>query len=87
MKDLNLAGNRMGMKSGLNRDGADMGGFIAISDAIPTMGAMTKLTISGDEDYAAPITIETSMIKADFSSKYLGASGASMLAAFLPKCQ
>ena len=62
-------------------------GAIALADAIPTMGAMTKLTISGDESYSMPVTMEASMTEADFSGKYLMASGAIMLAAFLPKCQ
>ena len=33
------------------------------------------------------VTIEASMTEADFSGRYLQASGAIMLAAFLPKCQ
>ena len=37
--------------------------------------------------HSNPVTIETSMTEADFSGKYLMASGAIMLAAFLPKCQ
>ena len=52
-----------------------------------TKGALTKLTISGDESYSKPVTIKTSMTEADFSGKNLGASGAIMLAAFLPKCR
>ena len=48
MKELNLAGNRMGMKSSDDWDGADMSGVIAISDAIPTMGALTSLDISSN---------------------------------------
>ncbi len=53
---------------------------------------MTKLTISGDRYYddgrkdAPPVTIEASMTEADFSGKHLGASGAIILAAFIPKC-
>ena len=55
---------------------------------------MKKLTVSGDpykEDgnwkHAPAVTIEASMVEADFSGKHLGASGAILLAAFLPKCQ
>ena len=55
---------------------------------------MTKFTISGEQYFdvlehkdAPPVTIEASMKEADFSGKHLGASGAIMLAAFLPKCQ
>ena len=68
-------------------EGSKPEGVIAISNAIPTMGAMKKLTISGDKPYSKPVTIETTMTKADFSQKKLGPSGAIMLAAFLPKCQ
>ena len=55
-----------------------------------------KFTISGNKYYddvwkdwkdAPPVTIEASMNEADFSDEHLGASGAIMLAAFLPKCQ
>ena len=49
-------------------------------------GALTKLTISGDFHASNPVTIQTFMTRADFSSEYIGASGAIMLAAFLPKC-
>ena len=48
---------------------------------------MKKLTISGDDSRSKPVTIETSMTEADFSGKYLKASGAIMVAAFLPKCR
>ena len=47
---------------------------------------MKKLTISGDYLDSKPVTIETSMIEANFSNKALGDSGAMMLGAFLPKC-
>ena len=52
-------------------------------------GAMAKFTFSGrvGKTQGLPVTIETSMTEADFSKKLLGASGAIMLAAFLPKCQ
>ena len=53
-----------------------------------TNGAMAKFTFSGyTYKEGPPVTIETSMTEADFSSKKLGPSGAIMLAAFLPKCQ
>ena len=50
-------------------------------------GAMKKLTISGDDYRAKPVTMDTSMMEANFSNKFLGVSGAMMLAAFLPKCR
>ena len=55
--------------------------------AIPTSGALVKFTISGDQYNSKPVTIETTMTEANFSGKVLQASGAIMLAAFLPKCQ
>jgi hypothetical protein len=49
-------------------------------------GAMSRFTFSGDRYDSKPVTMETSMVEADFSGKVLGASGAIMVAAFLPKC-
>ena len=71
---------------------ADFAGVNALADGIKTNGAMKKLTISGDPykddgnwKNAPAVTVEASMVEADFSGKHLGASGAIMLAAFLPK--
>jgi hypothetical protein len=63
-------------------------GPAAIADAIRGMGAISQFTFtfSGDRSDSKPVTIETSMIEADFSGKGLGLSGAIMLSAFLPKC-
>ena len=61
-------------------------GVIAIASAIKNMGAMSTFTFSGDEEESEPVTMETSMVEADFGGKYLGASGAIMVTAFLPKC-
>jgi hypothetical protein len=47
------------------------------------MRAILKFTFSGDN---TPVTMETSMVKADFGGNGLGVSGAIMVAAFLPKC-
>jgi hypothetical protein len=59
-----------------------------VADSLRANGAMmTKLTISGDKTYSEPVTIETCKTEADFSGKFLNASGAIKLAAFLPKCQ
>jgi hypothetical protein len=49
-------------------------------------GAISTFTFSGDDQDSEPFTMETSMVEADFAGKYLGASGAIMVAAFLPKC-
>jgi hypothetical protein len=61
-------------------------GFTALANAIPDMGAISTFTFSGDSNDSKPVTMETSMVEADFGGKYLGASGAIMAAAFLPKC-
>ena len=45
MTELNISSICAGMKAG----GADMSGVIAISDAIPTMGALTSLNISKND--------------------------------------
>ena len=87
LAELNLAANSLGL---VKRDGdSDMSGVLTISNTIPTMGAMAKFTFSGmvGSREGPPVTVETSMTEADFSKKKLGASGAIMLAAFLPKCQ
>jgi len=55
--------------------------------AIKNSGALVKFTISGDDFDSKPVTLETTMTEANFSGKALQASGAIMLAAFLPKCQ
>jgi hypothetical protein len=47
---------------------------------------ISKFTFSGDRFDSKPVTMETSMVEADFGGKGLGPSGAIMVAAFLPKC-
>ena len=85
MKELNISSNYLASYSSYVND---MSGVIAICDAIPTMGALTSLTISGDHSsQSKPVTIETTMTEADFTGKTLQASGAIMLAAFIPKCR
>ena len=145
MTELNISSNYAGMKG---TGGADMSGVIAISDAIPTMGALEKLLmannqmgtkeagealgralaqnsvlkeldVSGNRYYdgdswktdagfssgiadgiknngaleiiifgdTQAVTMKSIMTEADFSGKQLGASGAIIVAAFLPKCQ
>jgi hypothetical protein len=46
---------------------------------------LAKFTFNGDEKRYS-VTMEISMMEADFSRKGLGLSGAIMLSAFLPKC-
>ena len=63
-------------------------GALVIRRYLENNGALAKFTFSGQVVYdeGPPVTMETSMLEADFSDKKLGASGAIMLAAFLPKC-
>lgn len=58
-------------------------------DIVSAIRALAKFTFSGmvGGEEGPLVTIETSMTKADYRKKMLGASGAIMLAAFLPKCQ
>jgi hypothetical protein len=79
--ELDISENYLGQNTGGD---ADASGITAIADAIPDMGALSKFTFSGDGN--TPVTMETSMIEADFRRKGLGVSGAIMLSAFLPKC-
>ena len=58
-------------------------GAIALADAIKNNGALDSITF-GDKEAA---TMKTDMTQADLSGKELGASGAIIVAAFLPKCQ
>ena len=64
---------------------------ILIAHSIKFNSAMIKFTFSGDQYYddgykdAPPVTLEADMAEVDISNKHLGASGAIMAAAFLPK--
>jgi hypothetical protein len=64
----------------------DMSGIATLVCAISDMRAISKFTFSGDYSNSKAVTMETTMAVADFSEKGLGASGAIMLSAFLPKC-
>ena len=46
-----------------------------------------RFTFCGDHSESEPVTIDALMTETSFSGKHLRASGAIMLAAFLPKCQ
>jgi hypothetical protein len=88
MTELNIASNNLGSYLGVySQWGKDTAGLIAIANSISDMGGLSKITFSGDHYYSKPVTMETSMTEADFSGKVLEASGATVLAAFLPKCQ
>ena len=59
-------------------------GAIALADGIKNNGALETITF-GDKQ---AVTMQTNMTEADLSDgKELGASGAIIVAAFLPKCQ
>ena len=60
-----------------------VGGAKAVAEFITGNGALETITF-GDEQ---AVTMKTIMTEADFSGKQLGASGAIIVAAFLPKCQ
>ena len=75
------------------QDEVDMSGVIKFTEDMKEMGALCKLTWSGDQyilmdgEYgwkdAPPVTLDTAMTEADFSNKHLGVSGAIILAAVL----
>ena len=67
--------------SGQNLDGANGAKTMAVF--IKNNGAMTTITF-GDKQ---AVTMKADMTEADLSGKQLGASGAIIAAAFLPKCQ
>ena len=82
MQVINISNNRLGrQRQGYST--VDLSGVIALANTIPTMGALETITF-GDKQ---AVTMKTDMTEADFSSKQLGASGAIIVAAFLPKCQ
>jgi hypothetical protein len=68
-------------------EGVTYPGVVALANGIKNNGAISQFTFSGDTLYnSKPVTMETSMVEADFSGKVLGVSGAIMVGAFLPKC-
>ena len=62
-------------------------GVITVADAIKNSRALVKFTFDVGYSDSKKVTIESSMTEADFSGKKLYASGAIMLASFLPKCR
>ena len=79
-----LCGNK-GNETELNMSGKMSGAHDAIMLApeIVVNGALETITFGDNQT----VNMKTVMIEADFSGKRLEASGAIMLAAFLPKCQ
>ena len=80
MKQINVANNNLGFNVSGSKD---MSGVIGISNAIPTMGALTTITF-GDKQ---AVTMKADMTEVDFSGKELGVSGCAIVTAFLSKCQ
>jgi hypothetical protein len=57
-----------------------------VAKVVAESETLSKFTFSGVSRSPSCITMETSMMEANFSNKYLGTSGAIMLSTFLPKC-
>ena len=53
----------------------------------PAFSALCKVTFSGGGATSMPVTMGVNMTRADFSRKALGAAGARILQAFLPRCR
>jgi Ran GTPase-activating protein (RanGAP) involved in mRNA processing and transport len=86
LKELDLSSNNW--QDGYGRLQGDGPGFAReLAVGIRDNGALSTFTFSGDFSSSKPVTMETTMIEADFSGKGLGAPGGMMVAAFLPKCQ
>jgi hypothetical protein len=76
--ELNLSSSSMAEDTGF---GVDVSGVIALTDVIPGMRALMKLTF-GDKQV---VTMTTKMTEANFGGK-LRSCEAQIVAAFLPKC-
>ena len=59
------------------------GDAVLLASDIQDMGALSKLTFSGDHSQSKPVTVEVGMTEADFSGVKLQSSGAMILAAWL----
>ena len=62
-------------------------GAVVLSMSLVHNTSLKQLKFGGDHQVSEPVTMETCMTEADFSNKDLLASGATIIAAFLPKCQ
>ena len=79
-------GGKYKKDDGSLHDNPPVGGFpgvVAIANAIKDNGALETITFGAEQ----AVTMKADMTEADFSGKGLGASGAMIVAAFLPKCQ
>jgi hypothetical protein len=87
MLTVNTVLTELDVSNNTGRAARDGPGFAKeLSSGIRDNGAILKFTFSGDRSGSKPVTIETSMVEADFGGRGLGESGAIMIAAFLPKC-
>ena len=79
-----LCGNT-GHESELNVEGDEMSAedAIMLAPEIVANGALETITFGNKQ----AVTMKTDMTEAEFSGKMLGASGAIIVAAFLPKCK
>ena len=59
---------------------------MTVAKVVAESETLSKFTFSGVSRSPSCVTMETSMMEANFSNKYLGVSGAIMLSTFLPKC-
>ena len=84
LKELDVSSNNWEEFYQMKGDGPGFAKELAVG--ISDNGAISQFTFSGDDDDSTPVTMETSMVEADFGGKGLGISGAIMVAAFLPKC-
>jgi hypothetical protein len=73
-------------KLDLRRKNLGIEGARIVAEYLDGNRAISKFTFSGDDSFSKSVTMKTSMVDADFGWKFLGASGAIMVAAFLPKC-
>jgi hypothetical protein len=80
LKDLDISGGQYDSQK------CDVECVQAFSVGHRDNGALSQFTFSGDGEDSEPVTMETSMVEADFCGKGLGVSGAIMAGAFLPKC-
>jgi hypothetical protein len=65
----------------------DAGDATILASELPSKRALSKFTFVGNGRVPFPVTMEISMTEADITGKDLGPVGASLVAAFLPKCQ
>ena len=90
MTELNLAGNSLGLDK-KNYASADMAGVIAISDAIPTMGALVKFDVSknnlgkeGTKALTEALNGNQIMAELNLAGNSMGKNGAMDIAKTIP---